>query len=367
MFNLDKLIHHDIHSLKPYQAGKSIEQLQQEYGINDVIKLASNENPLGASPKAHHAIQALSAITVSLYPTKTYHPLKQKIASKLNIPVDWVTLGAGSDALFSYILYAFAEGQNKIMLTHQYAFITYKILAHMHHVETIESPVNANFEVNIEALVNKVTPETGVIFLANPNNPTGIPLSKDNIEYLLTHTPKNTIIVIDEAYDPYSNTAKSCKLINTLPNHPNLIITRTFSKIYGLAGLRLGYAISNPDIASILDKVQLPFTINQIALEAGLHALDDDAFIEETLTINEQGKAQLLEGLLSLPIQVYPSEGNFLLINCQKDAIPLFHQLEKKGIIVRPLVPYGLQTCLRVSIGTKEQNERFLTVFKTLF
>lgn len=358
--NFQQLPHPGIRSLVPYKPGKSIEELAREKGITDIIKLASNENPLGCSPLALAAIRSMSPHVIATYPSPSNHPLIPKLAKKLNVITDQLFVSNGSDYIYTILLNAFALHQDKHILTHDYAFSTYAIQAHSLNIPVRSVAINENWHVNIESLIEASNDKTGIIFLANPNNPTGVLISQQEIKHLLERIPESTLLVIDEAYYEFAANEYSCNSIEWLEKHPNLIITRTFSKIYGLAGLRLGYALAHPSIIDILQRVQLPFTVNQIALTAAHAALDDQEFIDLSLQTTAAGMQQVREGLQKLDINYLPSSCNFLTFNCKEDSLPLYNYLLDKGIIVRPLHAYKMNNYIRVSIGTKEQNTRFL-------
>lgn len=354
------LPHPGIQNLAPYIPGKSAESLAKEQGIEDIIKLASNENPLGCSPMVTKALYSLSANKIATYPSATDHPLPSKLAEKLGINQNMLILGNGSDALFPLILNCFALHQNRHVLIHDYAFISYAIHAQTLGIPVIRTPLLENWQVDVEAMLNFCEKKTGIIFLANPNNPTGSQLSINEIKKILQNIPETTLLVVDEAYHEYKQNAEANSAISLLKAHPNLIVTRTFSKAYGLGGLRLGYAVANDDIIAILQRAQPPFTVNQAALAAGLAALDDHAFLTETWQTNAQGMDELQQALQNMQLSYLPPAGNFITFDCKMDGAIVFEALLKEGIIVRPLHPYGLNSFLRVTIGTMAQNKRLI-------
>lgn len=354
------LPHPGIQNLAPYIPGKSAESLAKEQGIQDVIKLASNENPLGCSPMVKEALHSLSANQVATYPIAADHPLPSKLAEKLGINQNMLILGNGSDALFPLILNCFALHQNKHVLIHDYAFVSYAIHAQTLGIPVIRTPLLDNWQVDVDAMLNFCEEKTAIIFLANPNNPTGSQLSLDKIKKILQNIPETTLLVVDEAYQEYKHNAEKSSAISLLQTYPNLIVTRTFSKAYGIGGLRIGYAVANHDIVAILQRAQPPFTVNQAALVAGLAALEDQVFITETLQTNTQGMDELQKALQDMKLTYLPPAGNFITFDCEVDGAIIFEALLKEGIIVRPLHPYGLNSFLRVTIGTAEQNKRFI-------
>lgn len=355
-----QLPHEGVRSLVPYKPGKSIEELAKEQGISDIIKLASNENPLGCSPLALSALRNMSSQHIATYPSPINHALMPTLADKLKVGVEQLFVSHGSDHIFGLLLNCFALHNNKHILTHEYAFSTYAIQANTYNIPIVEVPIKANWQVDIEKLIAQCTPETAIIFLANPNNPTGLLISQEEIKHLLENIPPSTLLVLDEAYYEFAQSMMQGNSIDWLSEHPNLIITRTFSKIYGLAGLRIGYAIANPDIVDLLQRVQLPFAVNQLALTAAQAALGDEAFVELSLRTNVTGMEQVRAGFDALGVKYLPSTCNFFCFDCEEDSLELYQYLLNKGIIVRPLHPYKMNQYIRVSIGTREQNSRFL-------
>lgn len=358
------LSHQGIQTLHPYVPGKSIEELARELGISNIIKMASNENPLGCSPLVKEALVKLHSTQIATYPSPLIHPLRRKLSEELEIEEEKVILANGTDALFTLLLILFGMSSNKHILTHDKAFISYAIQAQTLGIPIKFSPLLANWEVDTQALIEACDENTALIFLANPNNPTGVGLSEEAMRALLCQVPETTIVVIDEAYHEF------CKLnensLSLLETFPNLVITRTFSKAYGLAGLRLGYAMAHPAIIELLARVQLPFTVSQAALAAGCAALDDKAFLAETLALNKAGLAQLRQGLGQINVLSLPSFCNFITFDCQQAALPVYQKLLQQGIIVRPLGAYALPNHLRVTVGKPEQNERFLNALASI-
>ncbi len=362
--NYKKLPHHGIRSLTPYAPGKSSEDLQEEKNITDVIKIASNENPLGCSPRVVAALQQLSPLTIATYPRHS-HPLRSQLADQLNIAPEQLILGNGSDSFFSLLMTCFALHNNQHILTHEQAFSAYAIQAQTLGIPVCTVPVNEWWGLEVDKLITACNKHTGLIFLANPNNPTGLLIPAHDIIRLLDNIPASTLIVIDEAYYEYAASTFAFNLISVLSRYPNLIITRTFSKIYGFAGLRLGYLIAHPDIVSLLQTIQLPFAVNQAALYAGAAALEDKLFINKSLENNVIGKKLLETELSSLGLPHLPSATNFITFDCKEDSNKLYNYLLTQGIIVRTLHPYKMNSFLRVTIGTPEQNLRFLQALKT--
>lgn len=352
------LPHKGIQVLSPYVPGKSIEEVANEYGISDIIKLASNENALGCSPKVMDVFQHLNPNLISRYPMAAHHPLRQKLSDFLHVEPNMLTIANGSDSLFGLLLICFALHHNKPMLTHDYAFSSYAIQAHMLGIEVVSAPTQ-NYQVDIAALLAACTPKTALIFIANPNNPTGLMLELPDIERILDNIPTSTLLVLDEAYYEFLP-PNSLPTLQLLQRYRNLVITRTFSKAYGLAGLRLGYAIADPQITAVIQKIHLPFTANIIAMQAACAALDDQDFVLRTQQHITQERHIMTQQLDAHQIRYLSSSANFITLDCGQDGAIIAKKLQERGIIVRPLHPYGMDSFLRVTIGTAAQNQRFL-------
>ncbi|MDP3705802.1 MAG: histidinol-phosphate transaminase [Legionellaceae bacterium] len=364
-YDFIKLTHPGIQSLTPYVPGKTIEEVAREQGLTDIIKLASNENAWGCSPTVRQALSLLSDQTISSYPNSVSHPFRHKLAQHLGVNTDMLTLSNGSDLLMCILLICFALHSNKHVLTHDFAFSTYEIQAKTLGVPIVITPA-PNWQVDIDAVISTCNDKTALIFLANPNNPTGLLISHAEIIRLIESIPQTTILVLDEAYYEYARAEYQANSIDLLAKHPNLVITRSFSKAYGLAGLRLGYALSDPQITKLLYSIQLPFAVNNVAMAAASAAIDDQAFIEKTLRLTALGIQQMKLGLDKLNIFHLPTVTNFITIDCNTDGWPIFQRLQEHGIIVRPLHAYGMNNYLRVTIGTEEQNKRFLDTIQDI-
>ncbi len=360
-----QLPHAGIRDLNPYVPGKSADELTRECGLTDVVKLASNENALGCSPYVAQALNHLTLGQIAAYPISAIHPLRQKLADKLGVTREMITLGNGSDSLFCSLLTCFALHNGKHILTHDYAFSSYAIQAKTLGIPVVSTGLHKNWEVDMDAMIKACNDNTALIFIANPNNPTGLLLGQSDIKRLLENIPETTIMVLDEAYYEYVDDPNKAYSVDLLKKHPNLVITRTFSKAYGLAGLRLGYAIANPQITALLYRIQLPFVVNIAAMTAATAAVDDAEFIQQTVELNQQGIIQMQQGLSSLNLTSLPTAGNFITFDCNTDSLPIYQGLQEYGIIVRPLHPYGLNQHLRVTIGTSDQNSRFLDKLAT--
>ncbi|MFZ4076569.1 MAG: pyridoxal phosphate-dependent aminotransferase, partial [Legionellaceae bacterium] len=337
--DFNRLPHQGIRDLAPYIPGKSEEELAQERGLTDILKLASNENPLGCSPLVHKALTGLTPKQMSTYHVSSQHPLRETLAQRLNLEKDNVMLSNGSDLIFHLLLMCFAVHQDKHILTHDYAFISYEIQAKTIGVTTRKTPLKANWQVDIDAMIQACTEKTALIFIANPNNPTGVSVPPSDLERLLAHIPQTTLLILDEAYHEYLPAYEQTDLNARLEKHKNLVITRTFSKAYGLAALRLGYACAHPEIVALLYRIQLPFAVNLAAMTAGQAALEDDAFLDKTLQTNQTGLGWMAHALTTLGLNFIPSVCNFITVHCPCDAQLIDQSLQAQGVIIRPLTP----------------------------
>ena len=346
-----------VQQLIPYKAGKPIEELERELGLAQVIKLASNENPLGPGKKALAAIQA-ALPTVALYPDGSGFMLKQALAEKYAVDVSQITLGNGSNEILELVARAFLTPELEVVFS-QHAFAVYPIVTQAVGATAVVVPA-LNYGHDLDAMLQAVTEKTRLVFIANPNNPTGTLLSQASLERFIRALPDTCVCVLDEAYFEFVSSIDSINSIDWLNKFPNLLITRTFSKAYGLAGLRMGYGLSSPQLADILNRVRQPFNNNALALVAAEAALTDDEHLQQTVTVNAQGMQQLTDGFKTLCLEWVPSAGNFVLVDLKQAGLPVYEALLRKGVIVRPVGVYELPNHLRISIGTKEENQVFL-------
>ncbi|MBT8493796.1 MAG: histidinol-phosphate transaminase [Deltaproteobacteria bacterium] len=359
-FDFDSLVADNIRILRPYQPGKPIETLERELGITGAIKVASNENPMGPSPKAIAAAREALA-KVHLYPDGGAYQLRTALADKLGVGPDHLVFGAGSNELIHLIMRTFTVPGRDQVLAPKYAFISYKAGAIAHGVEFVESEVNDQLGCDVDAMLAAVTERTRVVFVANPNNPTGAYVPRADFERLLDGIPDNVILVVDEAYHEYASRAaadypQAQQYMGE--SRPLIINLRTFSKIYGLAGLRIGYGLCDPRIANFIDRVRRPFNANSVGQAAALAALDDDAHVDASSDAAVTGIAALRAAAEAAGVKAYPSLGNFVLVDVGRDSEPVHDALQKDGVIVRPMRAWGLPTCLRISVGTQAESER---------
>ena len=365
MTDFQSLANPGIQNLKPYTPGKPLFELERELGITDSIKLASNENPLGPSPEALAAIEA-SGENLALYPDamgyRLRHALVQRIeADGVPIRPDQITLGNGSNDVLVLAAQVFLNaGLNAVFS--QYAFAVYPIAVQASGAEARMVPALPDDDSmplghDLQAMLSAVDENTRMVFIANPNNPTGTWLEQDALEAFLQQLPQQVIAVVDEAYFEYG---EAWSAMDWLQNFPNLIVTRTFSKAYGLAALRVGYSVSSSEIADLLNRLRQPFNVNSLALIAAEAALADRGFIERSVEMNAAGLQQLRQGLQDQGYSVIPSRGNFVLVDLDRDAGPVYEALLAEGVITRPVGNYGLPRHLRITVGTPEQNQRLL-------
>ena len=360
--NFIELSHPHIQTLKPYQAGKPIEEVQRELGINHVIKLASNENPLGPSPLAQKA--AIDAMkNIALYPDASGYQLKHQLAKFYQVSPEEITLGNGSDNILSLLIQAF--GKEKTILVSEYSFDNYILIAQGHGVDA-KVVQSKNWGFDVEAVSNAIDHNTAIIFIANPNNPTGTYITHQEMVYLLEHTPPHVLVVSDEAYYEFATDPNYPQTLALQKKYPNLIITHTFSKAYGLAGLRVGYSISHPEIVDVLNRIRLPFNVSIPAMAAACAALEDKQHLHDTLALNQRGKEYLTSACQKMGLDPIPSATNFITVDMHEDTASLFQKLLRMGIIVRPLHTYHMPHHFRITIGLDEQNERMIDALKII-
>lgn len=346
-----------VQKLNPYIPGKPIEELQRELGLSDIIKLASNENPLGPSQKVLEAInKEISHLT--LYPDGNGFILKQALASKFGLASSQLTLGNGSNDVLDLIARAYL-GPGRDAVYSQYGFAVYPISTQAVGANGIEVPA-CEYGHDLDAMADAITDTTAVVFVANPNNPTGTWFTKSALDRFLRRVPARVIVVLDEAYTEYVDEAEFPNGFDYLPAYPNLVVTRTFSKAYGLAGLRVGYSVSNPQIADALNRVRQPFNVDSLALVAATAALHDDEYLEKSRSVNHEGLRLLEKGFQALGLRYIPSVGNFITVHFEQPAHSIYQRLLQQGVIVRPVANYGMPHSLRVSVGTLTENQRFL-------
>ncbi|EER47017.1 histidinol-phosphate aminotransferase [Actinobacillus minor 202] len=349
-----------VKSLSPYQAGKPIEELERELGITNIIKLASNENPFGFPESAKQAIiNQLNDLT--RYPDANGFELKAAVSKKFGVAPNQVTLGNGSNDLLELFAHTFAGEKDEIIYS-QYAFIVYPLVTKAINAVAREIPAK-NWGHDLDGFLAAINEKTKLIFIANPNNPTGNFLTEAEVDRFLAQVPENVIVVLDEAYTEFTAENERLNSFGLLQKYPNLIISRSLSKAYGLAGLRIGYAVSNPEIADLLNRVRQPFNCNSLALASAVAVMNDDEFVKKVAENNRLEMARYEAFCQAQGLEYIPSKGNFITIDFKQPAAPIYEALLREGVIVRPIAGYGMPNHLRISIGLPEENDRF---FKAL-
>lgn len=347
--------------MQPYPPGKPIEEVQRELGLTDVVKLASNENPVGASRMAIEAMKA-AAEEVHLYPDARGYSLKQKLAEIHDLSPDHIMLGCGSDEIIGVLGNLFLEPGTELLMPDP-SFMRYDAAANLNAAKLVKVPLDSNFNFDVQAILSAVTGSTRLIFLANPNNPTGTLLRKDQFESLLSKLPGNVVVVLDEAYHEYVDRPEYPDSLSYIRAGAPVVSLRTFSKAYGLAGIRVGYGFADPEIVKSFNAARSPFDINSLALAGAEAALSDFDHLARTLQVNREGMTQIVEAAHEMGLKTVPSQANFVCIKVG-DSKEVTEKLLHLGVIVRPGVQLGMPEHIRVSIGTKAQNDRFISALK---
>jgi histidinol-phosphate aminotransferase len=347
-----------VESLKPYVPGKPIEETEREYNVTNVIKLASNENPLGPSPLAMEAMEA-ALRKVNLYPDGSSYYLVRRLARHLEVEPGEVFVGSGSNEIIELIIRTFTTPDDESLLSAG-SFMMYKVALQSHGRRFVEVPMQAGYRYDLEAMARALKPSTRLVFLANPDNPTSTAFSKRELDAFLAKVTPQTLVVLDEAYFEYVDWDEYPNGLDYYQELPNLIVLRTYSKIYGLAGVRLGYGVMNAKLVGYLNRTKMPFNLSSMAQAAGLAALDDLEHVRTTREIAHRGLRYLERELNALGIDVPKSHANFVFVNLKSNAQPVYEQLLRRGIITRPVPGSGWPNALRISAGLQSQNERLV-------
>ncbi len=349
----DSFVLSAIRGLTPYQTGKPIDELQREFGLTRISKLASNENPLGCSFEVVTACQAILE-GMARYPDGAGFALKSAISQHFKLDAAGLVLGNGSNDVLELIGRTFAGAGDEVIFS-QYGFAVYSITAQAIGATAVQVPAK-DYGHDLMAMAAAVTPKTKLIYIANPNNPTGTCFGQTEWDAFMSVVPSTVMVVLDEAYTEYVTRPDYADGLRELAKYPNLIVTRTFSKAYGLAGFRLGFAAATAEVASYINRVRQPFNVNSLALVAGVAALADQEFVKEAVAVNKKEMSLWQQALSMLNLSWIPSQGNFLCVDMQRPALPIYEALLREGVIVRPVGAYGLPNHLRISIGTDEEN-----------
>jgi histidinol-phosphate aminotransferase len=358
-----------VRAIAPYVAGKPISEVARQFGLDEarIVKLASNENPLGMPESAQRAM-AQAASELGRYPDSNAFELKAALSERYGVPPEWVTLGNGSNDILEMAAHAFVEKSQSIVYA-QYSFAVYALATQGLGARAIVVPA-VHYGHDLDAMLAAIEDDTRLVFIANPNNPTGTFIDGPSLEAFLAKVPSHVVVVLDEAYTEYLAAEHRYDSIDWVRRYPNLLVSRTLSKAYGLAGLRVGFSIAQPHLTDLLNRLRQPFNVNTLAQAAAVAALNDKAFLEKSAQLNAQGYRRLTEAFDKLGLEYVPSYGNFVLVRVGKDdgaGERVNLGLLKQGVIVRPVGGYGLPQWLRVTIGLPEENDAFLAALeKTL-
>lgn len=358
-----------VQAIAPYVGGRPISEVAREYGLDEskIVKLASNENPLGIPESAKQAMLKVAS-DLGRYPDSNGFELKQVLSNRLGVPEDWITLGNGSNDILELTARAVAHAGDAVVFS-KHAFAVYPLATQAIGAKAIEVPADPHFGHDLPAMlrvVHSLGDQAKLVFIANPNNPTGSYLQPDAIASFISEVPPNVVIVLDEAYNEYLSPEQRYDAIAWVRAHPNLIVSRSFSKAYGLAGLRIGYGIAQPTLTDLLNRIRQPFNVNSLAQAAAIAALQDEAFLQKGYELNKAGYVQLTEVFERMRLPYLPSSGNFVLVKVGNDdqaGVRVNQELLKRGVIVRPVGNYGLPQWLRISIGLPQENAAFLDAF----
>jgi len=355
-----------VRAIAPYQAGKPIAEVAREFGLDEasIVKLASNENPFGI-PESSKAAMAKAAAELGRYPDANGFELKAALAARYDVPADWITLGNGSNDILEIAAHAFVQ-QGEAVVFSQYSFAVYALATQGVGARAIVVPA-VKYGHDLDAMAAAIDPDTRLVYVANPNNPTGTFIGAEAIEAFLNKVPSNVVVVLDEAYNEYLAPEYQFESANWVRKYPNLVVSRTFSKAYGLAGLRVGFAIAQPAVTDLMNRIRQPFNVNSLAQAAAIAALNDKEFLAKGAENNAQGYKQLTAAFDELGLEYVPSFGNFVLVRVGDDdgaGARVNLSLLQQGVIVRPVGAYGLPQWLRISIGLPQENAAFIEALK---
>jgi len=355
-----------VRAIAPYQAGKPIAEVAREFGLDEatIVKLASNENPFGVPESSRVAMQE-AALELGRYPDANGFELKTALSQRYDVPMEWITLGNGSNDILEIAAHAFVQKGEAVVYS-QYSFAVYALATQGVGGRAIVVPA-VDYGHDLDAMAAAIDADTRLVYVANPNNPTGTFIPADKIEAFLQKVPSNVIVVLDEAYNEYLAPQHQFESSAWVRKYPNLIVSRTFSKAYGLAGLRVGFAIAQPEVTDLMNRIRQPFNVNSLAQPAAIAALNDKAFLEKGARNNAEGYKQMVAAFDELGLQYVPSFGNFVLVRVGDDdaaGARVNTALLKQGVIVRPVGAYGLPQWLRISIGLPQENAAFIAALK---
>jgi len=355
--DLVALANEGVRSLEPYQPGKPIEELERELGIANIVKLASNESPLGPCPGAR-AMALVALEELARYPDGAGTELKGRLASRLGVGPECLTLGNGSNDVLELLARVFVSPAHEVVFS-AHAFAVYPLATQAVGARAVVAPAR-DWGHDLDAMARCVSGDTRLVFIANPNNPTGTWVDATSLERFLDAVPEHVVVVVDEAYAEYVEEPEYPNCVPWVSDRPNLVVTRTFSKAYGLAGLRVGYAVSHPTVADLLNRVRQPFNVNSVGLAAAAAALDDEEHLERSRQVNRAGMRQIMRALDALGLPHIPSVANFVTFEVPGSAAEVYQALLRHGVIVRPIAGYGMPNHLRVTVGLEGENDAFV-------
>ncbi len=358
-----------VREIAPYVGGRPISEVAREFGLDEakIVKLASNENPLGMPDSAKKAMLK-AAEDLARYPDSNGFELKNELAKKFSVPFEWITLGNGSNDILELTTRAVAHEGDEIVFS-KHAFAVYPLATQAVGAKAVEVPATSELGHDLPAMLKAITAKTRLVFVANPNNPTGSFLTAKAIEQFIEQVPAHVVVVVDEAYNEFLTPAQQYNAVDWVRRFPNVIVSRSFSKAYGLAGLRIGYGIAQNNLTDLLNRIRQPFNVNSLAQAAAIAALGDQEFLKKCYDLNQAGYAQLTQAFDQMGLKYIPSSGNFVLVKVgdQADSGSKVNlELLKAGVIVRPVGNYGLPEWLRISIGLPEENEIFIKALKNI-
>jgi histidinol-phosphate aminotransferase len=359
----ESLANEHILGIAPYEPGKPVEELERELGISDAIKLASNENPLPPSDRVQHAIIAALG-HLNRYPDGSGFYLRQAVAKKHGFTPDQVMLGNGSNDLIELVVRSFLRPGDEAVVPHP-SFVVYPMIVQA--VGGVRVMVMLrDYRLDLEAMARAITPQTKVVFIANPNNPTATMVTADEVEHFIARVPERTIVIFDEAYNEFAQGPDFPDSLSYVRQGRKVIVLRTMSKAASLAGLRVGYAIGDADAIALMNRIRQPFNVNSLAQVAALAAIEDENHIVECVRMNEAGKAFLYDEFKTLGVKYVPSRANFILVDVGRNAADIYQKLLHEGIIVRPMTSFGMETALRITVGTPDENRRLIKGLRTV-
>ncbi|MBI4269008.1 MAG: histidinol-phosphate transaminase [Candidatus Rokubacteria bacterium] len=357
----ESLANEHILGIAPYEPGKPIEELEREFGIHDAIKLASNENPLPPSARVQKAVVAALG-GLNRYPDGSGFYLRQALAKKHGVSQDQIVLGNGSNELIELLVRAFLRPGDEAIVPHP-SFVVYPMIVQAAGGVRVMVMLK-DYRLDLEAMARALTPLTKLVFIANPNNPTATIVTAEEVEHFMARVPERTIVVFDEAYVEFAAGADFPETLAYVKQGRKVLVLRTFSKAASLAGLRVGYGVADADAISLMNRIRQPFNVNSLAQAAALAALDDEAHVLECVRTIEAGRHFLYEEFKELGLQYVPSRANFILVDAGRSALDIYQRLLKEGVIVRPMTPFGMETALRVTVGTPEENRKLVKALR---